>query len=104
MARRLGSGLLREAMALRGRMSLNSYDRLFPSQDVLPEGGVGNLIAAPLQGRLRKAGATVFLDLARMEPHGDQWAYLSTLSRMSPNEVSRLAARAGDIRVGAKMD
>jgi hypothetical protein len=47
-ARRLGSGLLREAMALCGRMNLASYDRLFPSQDLLPAGGVGNLIAAPL--------------------------------------------------------
>ena len=35
-ARALGSGLLREAIALRGRMDLASYDRLFPSQDVLP--------------------------------------------------------------------
>lgn len=31
MARRLGTGLLREAMAMRGRMKLDSYDRLFPS-------------------------------------------------------------------------
>lgn len=61
-ARRLGSGLLREAMALRGRMGLAGYDRLFPSQDVLPVGGVGNLIAAPLQGRSRRDGATVFLE------------------------------------------
>ena len=52
-ARTLGSGLLREAIALRGRMDLSSYDRLFPSQDVLPRrAGIGNLIAAPLQGRL----------------------------------------------------
>jgi len=35
-ARRLGIGLLREAMTLRGQMSLASYDRLFPSQDTLP--------------------------------------------------------------------
>jgi superfamily II DNA or RNA helicase len=103
VARRLGSGLLREAMALRGRMNLASYDRLFPSQDVLPEGGVGNLIAAPLQGRLRKDGATVFLDLATMEPYEDQWAYLSTLSRMSPREVSRLAVR-GAVSVGTNVD
>jgi superfamily II DNA or RNA helicase len=104
MARRLGSGLLREAIALRGRMSLSSYDRLFPSQDVLPDGGVGNLIAAPMQGRLRRDGATVFLDLATMEPHEDQWAYLSTLSRMSPREVSRLASRAVAVSVGTKVD
>jgi hypothetical protein len=75
MARRLGTGLLREAMALRGRMTLASYDRLFPSQDVLPSGGVGNLIAAPLYGKARKNGATVFLDLATLEPHEDQRAH-----------------------------
>lgn len=79
-ARRLGTGLLREAMALRGQMSLASYDRLFPSQDTLPVGGVGNLIAAPLYGKARRDGATVFLDAATMEPHfakcadrGDNW-------------------------------
>ena len=51
-ARRLGADLLREAMALRGQMDLASYDRLFPSQDVLPAGGVGNLIAAPLRAQI----------------------------------------------------
>ena len=91
-ARRLGSGLLRETMALRGQMSLASYDRLFPSQDVLPSGGVGNLIAAPLYGKARKTGTTVFLDLANLEPHEDQWAYLSTLGRMTPREVTRACA------------
>lgn len=40
---------------------------LFPSQDVLPAGGVGNLIAAPLHGKARHDGATVFLDLASAE-------------------------------------
>ena len=83
-ARRLGTGLLREAMALRGRMTLASYDRLFPSQDLLPAGGVGNLIAAPLFKPARDNGATVFLDLETLEPHEDQWAYLSTLGRMTP--------------------
>ena len=57
-ARQVGTGLLREAVALRGRMDLSSYDRLFPSQDVLATGGLGNLIAAPLQGRCRRRGAT----------------------------------------------
>jgi superfamily II DNA or RNA helicase len=103
-ARRLGSGLLREAMALRGRMDLASYDRLFPSQDVLPDGGVGNLIAAPLQGRCRRDGATVFLDLATLEPHEDQWAYLSTIGRMSPREVTQLANRTGSVAVGSAVD
>ena len=103
-ARRLGTGLLREAMALRGQMSLASYDRLFPSQDTLPAGGVGNLIAAPLYGKARRDGATVFLDPATMEPHQDQWAYLSTLGRMTPREVTAAANRAGQVVVGAAVE
>ncbi len=104
-ARALGSGLLREAIALRGRMDLSSYDRLFPSQDVLPtSGSVGNLIAAPLQGTCRKDGATVFLDVGTLEPHEDQWAYLSSLGRLSTKEVERLAARVATVRVGTAVD
>jgi hypothetical protein len=101
VARQVGSGLLREAIALRGRMSLASYDRLFPSQDVLQVGGLGNLIAAPLQGRCRRLGTTLFLDLATLEPHDDQWAYLSTVGRVSPRELSRLAKQLGPVSVGA---
>lgn len=104
VARKLGTGMLREAMALRGRMDLASYDRLFPSQDVLPTGGVGNLIAAPLHGRSRRDGATVFLDLSTLEPFEDQWRFLSTVGRMSPRDVTRLANRAGPVTVGAKVD
>src|SRR5829696_1547602 len=103
-ARQVGSGLLREAIAVRGRMDLASYDRLFPSQDVVAVGGLGNLIAAPLAGRARRRGATVFLDLATLEPHEDQWAYLSTVGRLTPKEVARLAARLGEVRVGAGVD
>src|SRR5262245_56296688 len=66
--------------------------------------GVGNLIAAPLCGKARKSGATVFLDLAALEPHEDQWAYLSTLGRMTPREVRRAADRAGQVTVGVAVD
>ena len=34
-ARQVGTGLVREAIAMRGRMDLRCYDRLFPSQDLL---------------------------------------------------------------------
>ena len=30
--------------------SFKYYDRMLPAQDTLPEGGLGNLIALPLQG------------------------------------------------------
>ena len=47
LARRLGSHLLTEAMERRPDIGLDSYDRLFPNQDTLPQGGFGNLIALP---------------------------------------------------------
>ena len=89
---------------MRGRMDLASYDRLFPSQDVVQVGGLGNLIAAPLQGRARRRGATVFLDLATMEPHEDQWAYLSSLGRLTPegSQPARAAARPRRPRRGGE--
>jgi superfamily II DNA or RNA helicase len=102
-ARRLGTGLLREAMALRGRMKLTSYDRLFPSQDLLPAGGVGNLIAAPLFKPARDDGRTVFVDPGTLEPYPDQWAYLSSLGRMSPREAERAAGQAGRVLVGSEV-
>jgi superfamily II DNA or RNA helicase len=100
-ARSVGTALVHEAMVLRGAMDLRSYDRLFPNQDVLPEGGFGNLIAAPLQGRRRKDGLTVFLDLATLEPYEDQWAFLSTLDRLSPGDAAQVARQAKRVVVGS---
>jgi superfamily II DNA or RNA helicase len=100
VARGVGTALVHEATVLRGAMDLRSYDRLFPNQDVLPDGGFGNLIAAPLQGRRRRDGLTVFIDLATLEPHEDQWAFLSTLDRLSPGDAARVARRAKRAIVG----
>ena len=49
VARNLGSHLLTETMEHRPDIGLRSYDRLFPNQDTMPKGGLGNLIALPLQ-------------------------------------------------------
>lgn len=102
-ARQLGTGLLREAMTMSGQMSLSSYDRLFPSQDLLHSGGIGNLIAAPLHGLHRKIGTTVFLDLATLEPHADPWTYLSSLDRVSPADLTRINRSLGAVRVGTSV-
>jgi hypothetical protein len=48
-ARALGTRLITETMAHRPELGFDSYDRLFPSQDTLPRGGFGNVIALPLQ-------------------------------------------------------
>lgn len=103
-ARQVGTGLVREAIAIRGRMGLRCYDRLFPSQDLLLGQGPGNLIAAPLHGRSRKLGTTVFLDLSTLEPHEDQWEYLSTLERLTPRQVSSLARELREPALGPKVD
>jgi superfamily II DNA or RNA helicase len=89
-ARRLGALLLREAMARRAELDLASYDRLFPNQDFLPQKGFGNLIALPLQGRCRAAGTSVFLDPETMEPWPDQWGFLSSLERVSSEQLEHL--------------
>ena len=49
--------MLRRAMASRAEIDLASYDRLFPSQDVMPRKVFGNLIALPLQGELPRRAA-----------------------------------------------
>jgi hypothetical protein len=103
LARTVGTALIHEAMVLRGSMDLRSYDRLFPSQDVLPDGGFGNLIAAPLHGRRRKDGLTLFLDLATLEPYEDQWAFLSTVDRLSPGEAEGVARRVSRAVVGGEI-
>lgn len=93
LARRLGSHLLTEAMARHPDIGFGSYDRFFPSQDTVPEGGFGNLIALPLQGGPRASGNSVFLD-ADFEPHADQWAYLSSLRRLPLAEAEWIVEEA----------
>ncbi len=82
LARRLGAHLLTEAMERNPDIGFRSYDRFFPSQDTVPQGGFGNLIALPLQGGPRENGHSVFLD-ADFEPWPDQWAFLSGLRRLT---------------------
>ncbi|MBB1511248.1 DEAD/DEAH box helicase family protein [Tessaracoccus sp. MC1627] len=101
-ARAMGTACIHRAMALRGSMPLASYDRLFPNQDTVPTGssGVGNLIAAPLNGNRRAArGTTLFVDMVSWEPWPDQWEYLSHLDRMTPRQVAA-AGRKERVVVG----
>ncbi|MGO4584600.1 hypothetical protein AB4Z38_12035 [Arthrobacter sp. 2RAF6] len=102
-ARQLGTGLIHEAMGLRGSMSLASYDRLFPSQDVHSGKGMGNLIAAPLNGKRRQHGTTLFLDTTTLEPYEDQWAYLSSLDRLSDAEVNSHIRRLPAVKLGQEV-
>jgi superfamily II DNA or RNA helicase len=91
-ARRLGSGLLTYAMNLRSKMKFDSYDRLFPNQDYMPNGGFGNLIALPLQGQARKNNNSMFDD-EQFQHYPDQWAYLSRVEKLSADKVKQLVSK-----------
>ena len=100
-ARRVGTALLRAAIERRAEVDLASYDRLFPSQDLLPRGSFGNLIALPLQGRAIDHGNSVFLEHSSLEPWADQWQLLSELVRVSPAMLAGALRRLAPLRTGA---
>ena len=93
LARRVGSHLLTEAMEGRPDIGLDSYDRLFPNQDTLPQGGFGNLIALPIQKQSRDQGNSVFLD-ENLTPWTDQWAFLAGVRRTSRAQMETIAQEA----------
>ncbi len=93
LARRFGLMLLTDAMGRCSTLDMASYDRLFPSQDTLPKGGFGNLIALPLQHGPRQQGNSLFVD-EQLEPYEDQWSYLESLPRIAPDRLEALVAQA----------
>ena len=105
-ARRLGSGLLTQTMSCRHELSFSSYDRLFPSQDTVPKGGFGNLIALPFQGQAQQNGNSLFVD-EQFVPHTDQWAFLSSLPKITADQLEeclRQLCHDGDLGALAESD
>ncbi len=92
-ARRMGCYLITETMSRRHQLAMSSYDRLFPNQDTLPRGGLGNLIALPLQHGPRQHGNTIFVD-DQLVPYADQWAYLAAVPRIGGSTVDAIAEDA----------
>lgn len=106
-ARLLGFGLLDKAMEIHPDLSFDSYDRLFPNQDIMPEGGFGNLIALPLQYQARQMGNSQFVD-NNLISYPDQWNFLSqvktltsdklegVLGKLTPNALKDIAQKTMD--------
>ena len=94
-ARKVGCHLITETMASRHELSMESYDRLFPSQDTMPSGGFGNLIALPLQHGPRQQGNSVFLEES-LKPYPDdqQWSVLAAVQRVDAAAIDRVAIDA----------
>jgi len=104
LARRFGCSLLTETMEHRHQVGLDSYDRFFPSQDTMPQGGFGNLIALPLQAEPAKQGNSLFID-DEFKPYRDQWEYLRSIKRLSEGRIQAIeaeAARKGRV-IGIRM-
>ena len=95
LARKLGALLLTSTMNRRPEIGMDSYDRLFPSQDTLPRGGFGNLIALPLQKKPREQNNSVFLD-NDFNPYSDQWAFLSSIQKMTLQDLERIVKNVQD--------
>lgn len=90
--------MLREAMASRPTMSLESYDRFFPAQDTLStrsagKAPLGNLIALPLNGECLGRGTTVFLNPTSCEILDDQFA---ALDRVQPSSLELVESLVDD--------
>lgn len=86
-------------MESRHQVGLDSYDRFFPNQDTMPKGGLGNLIALPLQKAPRATGNSVFID-AEFRPYQNQWEFLANIKRMPAEAVDAIvleAQRRGDL-------
>ena len=95
LARKLGALLLTSTMNRRPEIGMDSYDRLFPSQDTLPRGGFGNLIALPLQKKPREQNNSAFLD-NDLNPYPDQWAFLSSIQKMAHQDLERIVKTVQD--------
>ncbi len=96
-ARQLGTALISHTCARTRQLSLSSYDRLFPNQDTLPKGGLGNLIALPLQKQPREQGYSLFVDTS-FDAFPDQWRFLSSIRLLNRIELEDAILRAGGSR------
>lgn len=93
-AREFGSCLITEAAAHNKTITFEAFDRMLPAQDTIPDGGFGNLIALPFQGKAQREGNSVFVD-EQFEPFPDQWLYLSQVQLIPRSTVQNLIETIG---------
>lgn len=95
LARKFGMSLMEKTAKENSGVQLQSFDRFFPNQDTMPEGGFGNLIALPLQREPGRHGNSLFIDENFM-PHPDQWMYLSTVRKITKQEMQHFLRSLND--------
>lgn len=82
LARKFGNALLNKGAESVNLKSFRFYDRMLPMQNHLPAGGLGNLIALPLQGQALKVGNSAFID-EHWNAYPDQWEVLLSRKKLS---------------------
>ena len=82
LARLFGTALLTKGAESVNQKSFRTYDRMLPAQDHMPVGGLGNLIALPLQGQALKNGNSAFID-QDWKPYPNQWQQLQNVNKIS---------------------
>jgi len=87
--RKFGFRLLDLTMEIYPGLSFESYDRIFPNQDMLPTNGFGNLIALPLQYEARQTGGSIFVD-QNLNIYDNQWLALSNTKKLALSEFSEI--------------
>ena len=86
LARKFGFALLEKGAESVNLKSFKYYDRMIPTQDALPEGGLGNVIALPLQGMALKSGNSAFVD-ENWNSYEDQLKVLAGTRRLTRQEI-----------------
>ena len=86
LARKFGFALLDKGAETVNMKSFRYYDRMLPAQNHVPDGGIGNLIALPLQGQALKEGNSAFID-ENWNAYPDQWKALMQTKRLSKEKL-----------------
>lgn len=86
LVRKFGYALLEKGAEQVNLKSFKYYDRMLPAQDSLPTGGLGNLIALPLQGLVLQEGNSAFID-ENWNAYSNQWSALMETPRISKETI-----------------
>ena len=106
LARKFGSALLTKGAESVNLKDFKTYDRMLPAQEHLPDGGLGNLIALPLQGQALQQGNSAFVDES-WDAYPNQWEYLKSVQKISKTfieEKSALWSTDGELGTLAKTE
>jgi len=103
LARKFGYALLEKGAESVNLKSFRYYDRMIPTQDALPEGGLGNVIALPLQGLALREGNSAFVD-ENWNAYEKQLHVLARIKRLTKQEIEEYIANWYGADEGRIMD